>query len=194
MIQKKYLKAAEWYMKGIDADPYFRGDEENRCYCYLRRIKENVPDPQVRNKISGYVKRFNPADNPHIFYNLKELRTQEIYAWIIDDLNDMLDIIKEKHIKIILHNYPPREGATAAHVKSVNGILRDTAYQRKIVFVDHERLFQEMWDSGYDPKRYHRMHGQFMDFHLNEQGYERMAYYIFETIKENDFMGLEKEN
>ncbi|MDD5282278.1 MAG: hypothetical protein PHF69_06295 [Candidatus Omnitrophica bacterium] len=193
MMQKDYPRAAQWYIRGIEADPYFRKDEENRCYCFLRWINENVHDAKVQGIISDYIKRCNIESNAHIFYNLKELKKKEIYDWIVDDVNEMLDIMEKAHVKAILHNYPPRDGSTARHTRMVNLILRNIAHERKIMFIDHEHLFREIWSKGDDRKRYHLVfYDTFIDFHLNREGYRRMAYYIFEAIRNSGFMEFEK--
>lgn len=192
MMQGRYPEAARICIRGIENAPDFRDYEENRCYFCLRLMKEHVPDVEAQRIIAEFEEKSRQFRNKEIFYNLMTIPDSKILDWVADDINQMVDMIRDANIRLILHNYPPRDGIDAAFAVQVNAVLRGIAKHRDIPFVDHERLFQNMWDNGIDRKDYHVTHGSFIDMHLNTKGYRQMAVHLIDTIRQQGSLPRKK--
>jgi len=186
-FQNKHKEAAEWFIRGIKADPgYRRNGEGNKNYFLLSMVYRCPGNEKVRKLIDEFMDEFRKS-NPEYSENLIFLRNQEIYDWIESDIKEIIRIVQNKKIKIILQNYPP----PAINIEKVvyfNSIfLSEIAKDHNIAFVDNCRIFQEILDRGAKRDDFFVPDG-----HCNAKGYEVMAMNIFNKIKEEGMIEPDK--
>jgi len=182
-FQGRYREAARWFIRGIQADPgYRRDEEENKNYFLLRMVYFNSNDKKVREFIDGFMRDFRKS-NPEYLENILFLKEQEIYDWVESDIKEIIKIIQNKKIKIILQNYPPT--VNMEKVPYFNSlILPKIAEDFNIAFVDNYRIFRGILSKGAEV-------GDFFvpDGHCNARGYEIMAMSLFNKIMEGRMIG-----
>lgn len=186
--QKKYKEAAEWFIRGIKADPgYIREGEGNKNYFLLRMVYRYSGDKEAKEIIDEFINGFKRT-NSEYSENFLFLKKQEICDWIESDIKEIIRIAKNEGIKVILQNYP-----CAINKENViyfnNIILPKIAEDSNVSFVDNNRVFQEMLDRG--AKREDLFESS-SGGHCNAKGYGVMAMNIFNKIKEEKMIDLDE--
>jgi lysophospholipase L1-like esterase len=217
ILKKDYNKAAEFYIEGIKADPRPLGKEylDNMCYLLLRSLYSMDNNLDVQNKIELFVHEYS-MKNPDmsdilLSYVLNPFTSQPNYitswlgqgrravsmldnhslaAWIASDVDEIVRITRANGVKLIIHSYPPPFKLSEEPLLLANSVLRKKAKELKIPFVDHERLFLELYAQGQEQSDYHeKISGEPVPgSHFNEKGYEAMARFVYDKIIEEGFI------
>jgi lysophospholipase L1-like esterase len=120
-------------------------------------------------------------------------------AWVESDINEMVKIIRSENMDLILQNYPP--SSRRAYDKTIklnkyvtilfhqiNNVLRNTATELNVPFIDNEKLFLELYNRGYKEEEYFEKIMGVQGTHFNEKGYEAMARFVYDKIIEEGFI------
>jgi lysophospholipase L1-like esterase len=206
-VQKKYEKAAECYIEGIRLEPYYRdkNDVSNHCFVQLKILFNAISDPTIRSMITGLVEetiKTNPELAGMFFWlhtNDAQKYLHNTLAWVESDINEMVKIIRSENMDLILQNYPP--SSRRAYDKTIklnkyvtilfhqiNNVLRNTATELNVPFIDNEKLFLELYNRGYKEEEYFEKIMGVQGTHFNEKGYEAMARFVYDKIIEEGFI------
>ncbi len=192
-VEGNYLEAAKYYIEGLKANPSWRGvGGENKGYAKLRGLYLKTSDREVQKMIESFIDEFKEL-TPELSMSAISLKMEDITRWVKADLKEIIRIIRDKNIKLILHNYPPRperEGGKEIHL--INEALKDTAAESGLPFIDDEKLFQDMWDRGENRLDYHENFKGVAGSHLNSRGYKIMAEALYDKIIEEGFLEFDK--
>ena len=181
-LKREFLTSAEFYMKGVKVDPEYRGIKGNENYINLRLLRKFIKDEKVQNRISSFIRECD-REKIDAKNELDDITNDALLKWISSDLKEIIKIAGMRGIRLIIHNYPPRRGITRKFTMDVNDLLRKDAERSKILFIDHEDLFQKMWDGGIKEEDYHMMLVEgYQDIHLNEMGNRKMAENILNVL------------
>jgi lysophospholipase L1-like esterase len=201
-FRKEHKKAAEWLIKSILIDPTFRYEDNeeypiNGSYILLNSIYDMTVDLEAKNIIEEFIAEFqktNPdSSNFFLRMNPKLLYRNDLAEWIASDIDEIVRIIKYNNIDLIIHSYPPPFGYPMWEndpMVLASEILRSKAIELGVPFVDHERLFSEMYAQGCNQEDYHeKIAGKTIQGgHFNEKGYETMAGFVYDKIIEEGFI------
>jgi lysophospholipase L1-like esterase len=197
ILRKDHKRAAESLMKGIIVNPIFRDEDyqANACYFLLHSLYGVTPDIETKETIERFIdkaKKHNP-DIADIFLWSGNLSHKNISEWIASDIDEIVRIIKYNNIDLIIHSYPPPFGYPMWEndpMVLASEILRSKAIELGVPFVDHERLFSEMYAQGCNQEDYHeKIAGKTIQGgHFNEKGYETMAGFVYDKIIEEGFI------
>ena len=181
LLQKKYAEAIKWFIKGIKASPSLGGVILNRNYRYFRRAYNESGDKELKKAADKFIREFSKS-NPGYAEIFLFLTKDEICKWLESDIGEIIRIAQGKKIKVILQNYP----ATVRVDGFFNNVLLPKiAKDLNVYFVDNNRVFQELLDTGV------KHEDLFVpDNHCNAKGYGVMAMNIFNKIKEERILEL----
>ncbi|HNW39734.1 MAG TPA: hypothetical protein PL125_04270 [Candidatus Omnitrophota bacterium] len=180
LFQKKYKEAAQWFIRGIKADSGYRKEEENRNYFFLRVVLKLSGDPQLKKLIDEFIAEFKKT-HPQQSANFLSLSNQEIYQWVDSDIREMVEVIKNRKIKVLLQNFPPIDSMSPGHRAHYfnNFLLPEIARDLDLPFVDNNAIFKKILDQGEPREKIFVPDG-----HCTAKGYGLMARNIFNKIKE----------
>jgi lysophospholipase L1-like esterase len=200
--KRDYKKAAEFYMAGINAGRCFSHEDMQYRNLNLSRLRylyhelrasDHVLKKGIQEFAKDFIGMYPEKADMFLWIYPERLDDSKISSWIESDVKEIVRLIKAENINLIIHNYPPiinepEDGRTLSNI-----ILRKAAIKLMIPFVDHEILFLELYNQGYDPKDYYQNIAGIRGDHFNEQGYMVMAEYIYNKIIEEGFIMLGNE-
>jgi lysophospholipase L1-like esterase len=177
-LEDNYGEALEWFIKAVESNSDLDIKGGNRGYQYIRFVRgayKGAEESEINKKVDNFVQEIKRKDPEHI-ENLFFLSDSEITNWLKSDIDEIVRIIRKEGIKIILQNYPydPQAGA-----RFIDPVLRKTANDLSIPFVDNELIFLEMMNNGAKRDDYFSP-----DYHCNARGYEIMAKNVYNKIIE----------
>jgi len=184
LLQKKYAEAIKWFIKGIKAAPSPRGIILNRNYSYFRRAYNELGDKKIKKAADKFIREFSKS-SPEYEENFLFLTKDEICKWAESDIREIIRIAQENRIKVILQNYP---ATVPVAVFFNNVLLPKIAKDLNIYFVDNNKIFQELLDSGVKHEDLFAP-----DSHCNAKGYGVVATNIFNKIKEERMLELNEQ-
>lgn len=184
-------KAANYYIKGIKADHDYRGKYENRNYCRLRELLKRTNDKPLRKYIKRFIGEFS-QERPRYSSQLRLPSRDRILNWIESDINEIIDIIQQKNLDLIIQNYqphPPSRQINDYH-PHLNQLLRETARQNNVTFVDNEGAFRKAWREGKDYRLFYAKISGRLDRHPSAYGQKFTARNIYEKLKQEGLLNL----
>ena len=180
-LQKKYAEAMKWLIEGIKVSPSPRDVMVNYNYIYFRRIYNESGDKDIKQAADKFIREFSKS-NPGYQENFLFLTKDEIFKWTESDIREIIRIAQKEKIKVILQNYP---ATVLVDDFFYNVLLPKIAKELNVYFVDNNKIFQDLLDSGVK-------HDDLFapDNHCNAKGYGVMAMSIFNKIKEEKIVEL----
>lgn len=188
--EREFQKGWRWVLKGLESCP----DCKN-FYDFLTFVRKySVAYRQQADSIlqqAPPAKSLRTLDIEDITFNVpptdeKPMKKDKelIRNWIEADLENAIEICRERGIKIIIQNYPLR-GKNWNHFsrayKLANGVLEDKALEYSLPFVDNKRAFDAMGERKeelFEPKGSAE--------HCNGKGYGLMAKNLYDVIIKMD--------
>jgi len=209
----RYDEAISWYKKQIESDPQVEDGYKNLIDVYdltkdkkarrqvARKLVELNPDhaglkgfaPWVRDEDIPFIRKYerkSPVAGDILRsredYEDPDKFRQEVKLWVAHDIEEMIRRAQRRGIKVILQNYPSYDGITPkSRYGTVNDALREVAGKNSVLFVDHERLFEQLFLKGERKEDYFEP----AKVHCNERGYGVMAKNIYCGIIIRDGLG-----
>ncbi|MDD5115936.1 MAG: SGNH/GDSL hydrolase family protein [Candidatus Omnitrophica bacterium] len=183
-LQDDHEEALKWFVQAVESNYDLEIKGGNKGYEHIRLLRDTYKgarNNEINEKINGFIKEFE-KNSPESSENLLFLSKKDISDWVGSDTKEIIRIIRDKGkgIKIILQNYPfdPKVGK-----REVDSVLRKVATDLNIPFVDNERVFMGMMESGARREDYFSQ-----DNHCNAKGYEIMARNVYDKIMKEGFL------
>ncbi|MFH1208615.1 MAG: SGNH/GDSL hydrolase family protein [Candidatus Omnitrophota bacterium] len=172
------------FKKLIELDP--------QCLKFLIKTRTYfLADPVNDKEDLEFIKRYEHI-NPIAADILKKVAEREKYrremqGWINHDIEEMIRRAHRRGIKVILQAYPDYENGDRYENHSfINEGLRETAKKSAVLFIDNERLFDQMFLKGENRDDYFEP----AKVHCNEKGYGVMAKNIYCGIIASNGLGI----
>lgn len=183
VLLQEYAHAVDSFIKGIRVAPLYRDvEKENKNYFALRRLFQNVPDARVKKTIEIFMAQYMKA-HPREADNFLVLSREDVLRWIKDDIFEIVSRLRDQKISVVLMGYPllpsTQEKKRQEFMSSINVLMRDSAAQVNVPFVDNEAYFKSLIDSGDTIERFFVQDG-----HCNAGGYECIARNAFEVVRQ----------
>lgn len=172
-----FSEAVYYFLKAFKQNP--RLDLHSYYYFSKAFDLQNKYDAKfVLNELNDISKKHPKLKNNSSFNTCKEsfknrlLFENKILEWLKIDIENIIDICKDKNIKLIIQNYPFPYFA-------VNKTLKQISDQYNITFIDNYDIFSNLVkENGY--RRY------FLDFdHCTEEGHKIMANNVYSVLADN---------
>ena len=150
-----------------------------------------LADPENDKEDLEFIKRYEHA-NPIAADIVKKVMGREKYhqetrAWINHDIEEMVRRARRRGIEVILQDYPDYDNGDRYDNHSfINEGLRQTAGKNAVLFIDNERLFNQMFLKGENRDNYFEP----AKVHCNEKGYGVMAKNIYCGIVASNGLGI----
>jgi len=200
--QQNYEEAVKWFKRGVKVNPdnyidyYFlgviftyQGDYDKALELFKEGVIVN-PDSEFNWNYHGLVSIYQTNDsykgkvltfleelaknNAIVLSHLKLLKEgdvpTEIENWVKSDLTEIIKISSDKGVRIIVQGYP--------HNAKVNKILKKTANEHDVPFVDNFQKFNELWAKGEKRSKYLAID----DLHCNGEGYKIIAKNVYYSL------------
>ena len=180
-------KAAEFYMRGIEAAPKYRQSEENKNYAMIRWLKYQTDNRTLIERIDKFQSNLS-KEKPASSTQFVILNRSQILSWVNSDLEKILEELKEKDVEVVIHNYHPRPPGKASeylrkYMRQLNQILKEKAEENNYTFVNNYKAFKERLEKGTDPRKLYLEIGGNLDSHPSTFGQNLTSREIFKTLE-----------
>ncbi len=175
-VHGKRQKAKEFFKKAIEINP-------KRTASLLAFANNFVRDPARDREDMQFLEKYK--DQNPVVYDIfekisdREKYNQRIKEWVRQDVAHMIQICQRKKIVVVLQNYPNPQNLK--YISDINMILKETAREYAVPFVDNSQVFQELSARGENEEDYFSADKT----HCNEKGYKVMAENIYNCILVN---------
>jgi len=160
-------KAIPWFLKAISINPKDISNYHGLAEAY--NDTEEAAPYETLELLNQTVKQNSLAKEYIKMFENREQKGHEILKWMKVDLGKMIQLCKAKQIRVILQNYP-------VDTKQFTPFF-ELAERNSVLFVDHKKAFNKLWEQGEQKEKYFVPDG-----HCNDQGYAIMAKNIYDII------------
>jgi hypothetical protein len=144
-LSKKYVE------KALELDP---NDEKTKTFLW-QLLKYRIKNNQIADEFGEDINRKNKEDN-------------EIFKWMKNDLNNIIDYLNDHEIQFIVQNYP------FYYFDNIEKVCKD----RDVVFINQYNHFNLNKETEEEKKKY-----LFPDKHCNEAGNKKIAENLLPVVK-----------
>ncbi len=169
-----YEEALAWAVKGLKANPNVYDMTDS--IALIRVLQKNT---EIKHQ--ELLKKYE-ADYPQIFKTLAFENDPRLWEWAKSDLEKMIDIIKNRKIKLLLLDYPPIPRFPLVK-RPIDEVIKDLSVQKQLPFLSlHDVMKQKSSQPSFFKDHYWEKFGV-LDEHPNSKGYGLIAHEIYQYIQ-----------